>query len=76
MHIKSYFFVDRIVQEPESALLCFLWKGNSDEKESIQSAAGASSANGIAQLEFVDLIKNSGFIPVERDSIYNEIKTW
>lgn len=46
------------------------------EKESIQSAAGASSANGIAQMEFVDLIKNSGFIPVERDSIYNEIKTW
>ena len=46
------------------------------EKEAIQSAAGASSANGIAQLEFVDLIKNSGFIPVERDSIYNEIKTW
>ena len=46
------------------------------EKESIQSAAGASSANGIAQLEFVDLIKNSGFIPVERDSVYNEIKTW
>ena len=30
-----------------------------------------------AQLEFVDLIKNSGFIPVERDSIYNgELKTW
>ncbi len=46
------------------------------EKEAIQSAAGASSANGIAQMEFVDLIKNSGFIPVERDSIYNEIKTW
>ena len=46
------------------------------EKESIQSAAGASSANGIAQLEFVELIKNSGFVPVERDSIYNELKTW
>ena len=46
------------------------------EKESIQSAAGATSANGIAQLEFVDLIKNSGFIPVERDSIYNELKVW
>lgn len=46
------------------------------EKESIQSAAGAKSANGIAQLEFVDLIKNSGFIPVERDSIYNELKVW
>ncbi|OCL83331.1 aminofutalosine synthase MqnE [Arcobacter porcinus] len=46
------------------------------EKESIQSAAGAASKNGIAQLEFVDLIKNAGFIPVERDSIYNELKVY
>jgi aminodeoxyfutalosine synthase len=46
------------------------------EKESIQSAAGAKSANGIALENFVDLIKNSGFIPVERDSVYNEIKVW
>jgi aminodeoxyfutalosine synthase len=46
------------------------------EKESINSAAGAASANGMKVEEFVDLIKNSGFIPVERDSIYNEIKEW
>lgn len=46
------------------------------ERESIQSAAGASSAGGVALKEFVDLIKNSGFTPVERDSIYNELKTW
>eukprot|EP01029_Cantina_marsupialis_P009807 TRINITY_DN22636_c0_g1_i2.p2 TRINITY_DN22636_c0_g1~~TRINITY_DN22636_c0_g1_i2.p2 ORF type:complete len:354 (+),score=62.61 TRINITY_DN22636_c0_g1_i2:2333-3394(+) len=46
------------------------------EKESIQSAAGAASANGIALQNFVDLIKNSGYIPVERDSVYNEIKVW
>ncbi len=46
------------------------------EKEAIQSAAGAKSANGIAQNKFVELIKNSGFIPVERDSIYNELKVW
>jgi aminodeoxyfutalosine synthase len=46
------------------------------EKESINSAAGAASANGLALEEFVQLIKNSGFIPVERDSIYNEIKVW
>ncbi|MCK5110813.1 MAG: aminofutalosine synthase MqnE [Arcobacteraceae bacterium] len=43
------------------------------EKESINSAAGAKSANGLAQNEFVSLIKNSGFIPVERDSLYNEV---
>ena len=43
------------------------------EKESINSAAGAKSANGIKLEDFRALIKNSGFIPVERDSLYNEI---
>ena len=46
------------------------------EKESINSAAGAKSANGVNLEEFVALIKNSGFTPVERDSVYNEIKEW
>ncbi len=46
------------------------------EKESINSAAGAKSANGVDLKDFVALIKNSGFIPVERDSVYNEIKEW
>ncbi|MBS9782276.1 MAG: aminofutalosine synthase MqnE [Arcobacter sp.] len=46
------------------------------ERESIQSAAGAKSSKGVALKEFVDLIKNSGFTPVERDSIYNELKIW
>ncbi|MFT5660614.1 MAG: aminodeoxyfutalosine synthase [Sulfurimonas sp.] len=46
------------------------------EKESINSAAGAKSANGVDLEEFVGLIKNSGFTPVERDSVYNEIKVW
>jgi len=46
------------------------------EKESINSAAGAASANGVNLDEFVALIKNSGFTPVERDSVYNEIKAW
>ncbi len=44
------------------------------QKESIQSAAGADSANGLELEEFVGLIKNSGFIPVERDSLYNELR--
>jgi aminodeoxyfutalosine synthase len=46
------------------------------EKESINSAAGAKSANGVVLEDFTALIKNSGFIPVERDSVYNEIKVW
>ncbi len=43
------------------------------EKESINSAAGAASANGMKQSEFIELIKNSGFEPIERDSLYNEL---
>jgi aminodeoxyfutalosine synthase len=43
------------------------------EKENINSAAGAKSSNGMAQSDFIDLIKNSGFTPVERDSLYNEL---
>jgi len=46
------------------------------EKEAIQSAAGAKSANGMELEEFVALIKNSGFTPVERDSLYNELKLY
>lgn len=46
------------------------------QKESIQSAAGAKSANGIGLKDFLELIKSSGFIPVERDSLYNEIKIY
>ena len=46
------------------------------EKESIVSAAGAKSENGINLQDFTALIKNSGFTPVERDSLYNEIQTY
>ncbi len=46
------------------------------EKESIQSAAGAKSSGGLQLQTFLDLIQTSGFAPVQRDSLYNEIKTY
>jgi len=46
------------------------------EKESIQSAAGAASAQGMKLDDFVAMIKNAGFTPVERDSLYNELKVY
>ncbi len=46
------------------------------ERESIQSAAGAASAHGMDLQDFVSLIKNSGFEPIERDSLYNELKVY
>ncbi len=75
-HIKAYWVTSTV----KLALLAQEFGANdldgTIEKESIQSAAGAASAQGIPLQNFVDLIKNSGFNPIERDSIYNEIKAW
>jgi aminodeoxyfutalosine synthase len=75
-HIKAYWVTSTI----KLALVAQEFGANdldgTIEKESIQSAAGAKSANGMPLSYFVDLIKNAGFSPVERDSVYNEIKVW
>jgi aminodeoxyfutalosine synthase len=46
------------------------------QKESINSIAGAKSANGIELNKFIKLIKDSGFVPTQRDSLYNEIRSY
>jgi len=46
------------------------------QKESINSAAGAASGNGLELDKLISLIKDSGYIPVERDSLYNELKVF
>ncbi len=46
------------------------------EKESIQSAGGAKSANGTPLQTFVELIQTAGLVPVERDSLYNEVRSY
>lgn len=46
------------------------------EMESIQSAGGAKSKNGFDKDELIFQIQNAGFTPVERDSLYNEIKVY
>jgi len=44
------------------------------KKESIQSSAGAASKNGLELDELIFQIKDAGFIPVRRDSLYNELQ--
>ncbi|RDU71727.1 aminofutalosine synthase MqnE [Helicobacter brantae] len=44
--------------------------------ESIQSRAGAKSANGVELEDLVYKIKDAGFSPVERDSLYHIIKVY
>ncbi len=44
------------------------------QNESIISKAGADSSSGVSKETLIGLIKNGGFTPVERDSLYNELK--
>lgn len=44
------------------------------EQENIQSAAGAKSKKGLSKDELIYQISNAGFIPILRDSLYNEIE--
>lgn len=46
------------------------------EKESIQSAAGAKSKNGVSEELLVSQIRDAGFVAVMRDSLYNEVKRY
>ena len=75
-HLKAYWVTSTI----KLALVAQEFGANdldgTIEKESIQSAAGAASANGMPLNQFVDLIKNTDFTPIERDSVYNELKVW
>lgn len=44
------------------------------QRESIQSASGSNSAYGITKETLISQIKDAGFIPILRDSLYNEIQ--
>jgi aminodeoxyfutalosine synthase len=46
------------------------------KKENIFHAAGATSPSGMARQRIVEMVKNSGFVPVERDALYNELKVY
>jgi len=75
-HIKAYFI--NIGTQLTQMALTF---GASDVhgtliKERISHAAGALSQEGLTREELVWLVKGAGRIPVERDTFYNEIKTY
>jgi aminodeoxyfutalosine synthase len=73
-HLKAYWVTSTI----KLSLLAQEFGANdldgTIQKESINSAAGANSANGMELDKFKSLIFDSGFQPVQRDSLYNEIE--
>jgi len=45
-------------------------------EERIMHAAGAQTSKGITREDLVTLIKESGYIPVERDTLYNTVRIY
>lgn len=45
-------------------------------EERIMHAAGADSEKGISKEDIIHIIKDSGYIPTERDTLYNILKTF
>ncbi len=45
-------------------------------KERVTHAAGAKSPLGLAKENMINLIRNAGFVPVERDALYNEVAVY
>ncbi len=43
-------------------------------EERIMHAAGAGTAKGISKADLINLIKDSGYVPAERDTLYNIIE--
>ncbi len=46
------------------------------QRESIQSASGSKSAHGVSKEKLIAQIKDAGFTPVERDSLYQVIQSF
>ncbi len=45
-------------------------------QERVTHAAGAKSPLGLAKENMINMIRNAGFVPVERDALYNEIAVY
>jgi aminodeoxyfutalosine synthase len=77
-HIKAYW----PMIGKESALLSLAFgvddmDGTIDDTTRIYSMAGSKEENpSMSTEEICNLIRQAGFIPVERDSLYNPVKEW
>lgn len=75
-HIKAYW----VSLTPEVAQVALSFGADDLDgtiiKENIMHAAGAGVKAGLTAGEMVRLIKHAGFIPVERDSFFRQIRIW
>lgn len=75
-HIKAFWVMLGI----DIAQLCFNFGADDIDgtvvEERIMHAAGATTQKGISKEDLIQLVKEAGFIPVERDTLYNVIREY
>jgi aminodeoxyfutalosine synthase len=75
-HIKTHW----IMVTPFLSQIAFSWGVNDIEgtvvREKIYHEAGAHTAQGMALDDLLALIRGAGRVPVERDSLYNTLRTF
>ena len=77
-HIKAYWpMLGRQMAQVSMAFGVDDLDGTIDDTTKIYSMAGSEEQHpALSTYELVTLIKNAGRIPVERDTLYNELKNW
>ncbi|MBC7074684.1 MAG: aminofutalosine synthase MqnE [Syntrophomonadaceae bacterium] len=75
-HIKAFWIM---LELPIAQLALYFGADDIDGtivEEKIMHAAGVATEKGISKEEMIRLIKDSGYIPTERDTVYNIIGTY
>lgn len=77
-HLKAYWpMLGRHMAQVAMAFGVDDLDGTIDDTTKIYSMAGSEEQNpSMNTYELVSLIKNAGRIPIERDTLYNELKDW
>ena len=74
-HIKAYWIMTGL----KIAQLALLFGADDVDgtvvEERITHAAGAETAQGLTKSELMDIIRQAGMLPVQRDTLYNEVET-
>ncbi len=75
-HVKAYWIM---IQEETAGIALNFGANDVDgtiDRERIAHAAKAASPVGVTRERLVNLIRDAGKIPVERDALYNELNTY
>ena len=77
-HVKAYWpMLGRMMAQVSLNFGVDDLDGTIDDTTKIYSMAGSEEQHpALTTYELVSLIKNAGRIPVERDTLYNELKDW